>query len=114
MTTESEVDIRVERVTDKKSLRQFIQVPRRIYKDDPAWVAPLMFERMGVLDKKQNPYFDHARAEYWIAWRGDTPVGRISVWTVARGFDGVQPWMPLTRFRREIGEERRTHGGNIL
>jgi len=36
------------------------------------------------------------------------------VWTVTRRFDGVQPLMPLTLFGREIGEERRSHGGNIL
>jgi GNAT superfamily N-acetyltransferase len=71
-------DIRIERVTDKKSLNQFIDMPRLVYGDDPAWVAPLKFERMGVLDKKKNPYFDHAKAEYWLAWQGNNIVGRIS------------------------------------
>jgi len=78
MVGATDSDIRVERVTDKKSLNQFIDMPRLLYRDDPAWVAPLKFERMGVLDKKKNPYFDHAKAEYWLAWQGNNIVGRIS------------------------------------
>jgi len=27
---------------------------------------------------KENPFFEHARAQYWVAYRGDQPVGRIS------------------------------------
>ena len=49
-------DLRIEQVTTKKGLNQFIDMPARIYRDDPAWVAPLKFERMGVLDKNKNPY----------------------------------------------------------
>src|SRR5262249_13076888 len=26
----------------------------------------------------KNPYFRHGTAQYWLAWRGDQPVGRIS------------------------------------
>jgi GNAT superfamily N-acetyltransferase len=88
MSSAATGDLRIEQVTTKKGLNQFIDMPARLYADDPAWVAPLKFERMGVLDKSKNPYFEHARAEYWIAWRGDTPVGRIS----AQVDDLAQDW----------------------
>ncbi len=70
--------IRIERVTDKKGLNTFIDLTRPLYADDPNWVPPLKFERMGVLDKEKNPYFEHAKAEYWIAYKHGKPVGRIS------------------------------------
>lgn len=37
-----------------------------------------MFERLYLLAKDKNPYFEHAAADYWIAYRDGEPVGRIS------------------------------------
>ena len=42
------------------------------------WVPPLISERKKHLDRRQNPFFEHAEAEYFLAWRGRTPVGRIT------------------------------------
>jgi hypothetical protein len=73
-----ERDLRiVEVATDKKALKTFIRVPWNIYKDDPNWVAPLLFERKEALSGK-HPYFKHARWRAWIAYLDGEPVGRIS------------------------------------
>jgi GNAT superfamily N-acetyltransferase len=56
---------------------EFIKVPWRIYADDPRWVPPLILERRLHLSK-QNPFFAHAKARFWIAYRGSETVGRIS------------------------------------
>jgi hypothetical protein len=40
-------------------------------------VPPLAIERLDHISNR-NPYFDHAEAQLFIAWRGDEPVGRIS------------------------------------
>jgi GNAT superfamily N-acetyltransferase len=42
------------------------------------WVPPLISERKKHLSRKKNPYFEHAEAEYFLAWRNGTPVGRIT------------------------------------
>jgi hypothetical protein len=55
----------------------FLRVPWRLYADDPAWVPPLLLERRLQLWHRR-PYFAHARAAFWIAYRGARPVGRIS------------------------------------
>lgn len=70
--------LRIEKVEGKAALERFIRVPWRLFKDDPHWVPPLLIERRGHLDPKQNPYFDHARISMWLACRGDVTVGRIS------------------------------------
>jgi hypothetical protein len=70
--------IRIERVTNRKALKTFVGLPAPLYRDDPVWVAPLMFERLNLLAKDKNPYFEHAAADYWIAYRDGEPVGRIS------------------------------------
>jgi GNAT superfamily N-acetyltransferase len=41
-------------------------------------VPPLISERKRHLDKRRNPFFEHSEAEYFLAWRGDQPVGRIT------------------------------------
>lgn len=59
-------------------IRHFLDVPDLVYADDPNWVAPLRSEVTKLLDQKKNPFFEHGRARFWLAWRGSRPVGRIS------------------------------------
>ncbi len=65
-------------VDSRAALGRFIKVPCRIFESDPAWIQPLTLERRFHLSPRSNPYFQHARWQAWIAWRGDEPVGRIS------------------------------------
>jgi GNAT superfamily N-acetyltransferase len=65
-------------VKTKRELKRFVKVPFQLHRDHPQWVAPLIFERMQFLDRKRNPYFEHAEAEYFIAERDGEPVGRIT------------------------------------
>ena len=70
--------IRVEPVTGKRQLNEFIALPDRLYGDCPNYVTPLRLERQQTLSPKKNPYFQHATAQYWLAYRDGQPVGRIS------------------------------------
>ncbi len=70
--------LRIVPVAGKRDLDQFIRIPDLIFKADPVWVTPLLLERRMLLSIKNNPYFQHAQWQAWIAWRGDQPVGRIS------------------------------------
>jgi len=65
-------------VSDHASLDAFIDVPRRLQRTDPAFVAPLALERREALDRARNPYFRHAEVQFWLALRDGRPVGRIS------------------------------------
>ncbi len=69
--------IRVEAVTDRASLKEFIRLPWKLYRSDPCWIPPLLVERHHTLSPN-NPYFQHARWQGWIAFRGYEAVGRIS------------------------------------
>lgn len=65
-------------VRTRRDLRRFVKVPFRLHRDHPQWVPPLIFDRMQFLNRKRNPYFEHAEAEYFIAERDGEPVGRIT------------------------------------
>ena len=73
----NEGPLRVVPVEGRRGLRQFIRLPWSIYQDDPAWVPPLLMERRQHLSSR-NPFFEHAKCKFWLAYRGATPVGRIS------------------------------------
>ncbi len=69
--------IRVIPVTNRRLRQKFIRLPWSIYSKDLIWIPPLLIERQEHLSQR-NPYFAHARAEFWLAYRNQTPVGRIS------------------------------------
>jgi len=66
-------------VRSKRELKRFVKVPFALHRDQPQWVAPLIFERMEFLNREKNPYFEHAEAEYFLAERDGEAVGRITV-----------------------------------
>ena len=68
----------VRRVNSKRDLRAFIELPFRLYRDEPNWVAPLRFERRQFLDRGRNPFFEHGRAEYYLGVRDGRVIGRIT------------------------------------
>jgi GNAT superfamily N-acetyltransferase len=70
--------LEVRPVRSKKELMAFIKLPWRLYRNEPLWVPPLLSERKKHLDRDKNPFFEHAEAEYFLAWRDGEPVGRIT------------------------------------
>jgi GNAT superfamily N-acetyltransferase len=70
--------IEVRPVRTRGELMTFIRLPWRLYQGTDNWVPPLISERKRHLDRQRNPFFEHAEAEYFIAWRGREPVGRIT------------------------------------
>jgi hypothetical protein len=65
-------------VETKHDRRAFVDFAWEVYADDPAWVPPLKSEVHGLLDPGTNPWFQHAKAQLWLAERGGRVVGRIS------------------------------------
>ncbi len=70
--------ITIRDVASKADTLDFLAVPFVVFKDDPYWVAPLYFERLEHLDRKKNPYFKHADAQLFVAYRDGKPVGRVT------------------------------------
>ena len=70
--------ISVRPVDSRRDLNRFIRLPFRLHRDSPRWVPPLVFERRRFLDRRRNPYFQHADAEYFLCERDGEVVGRIT------------------------------------
>jgi GNAT superfamily N-acetyltransferase len=66
-------------VRTKKEIREFIDFPKRLYRNDPWWVCPLDSEAESIFDPGSNPSFRHGEAIRWILAddKGIT-IGRIA------------------------------------
>jgi len=74
----SSAPVTIRPVETKADRKAFVDFAWTVYKDDPAWVPPLKDEVHGLITPGKNPWFEHARAQLWLAERGGRVVGRIS------------------------------------
>jgi GNAT superfamily N-acetyltransferase len=72
------LSIRPISLSHRKDLKAFVDLPFRLYRDDPNWVPPLKGEAMGLLLPKKNGWLSHAKQQLFLAERGGRVVGRIS------------------------------------
>ncbi len=71
--------LEIREVTTRADLARFIDLPWRIYADDPHWVPPLRIEVKEFLDPRKHPFYRHGAAAKLLALRDGHPVGRILV-----------------------------------
>ncbi len=98
-------------VETKKDRKIFIDLPFRLYADDPNWVPPLKSEALGLITAEKNGWFSHAKAQLFLAEEDGRVVGRISahIDTLAltmppeQGFGpGVGQWGLMEAERQDI------------
>lgn len=65
-------------VKTKADKREFVELAFRLNRGDPAWVPPLKGEAFDLLTPGKNPWFEHGRAQLFLARRDGRTVGRIS------------------------------------
>jgi hypothetical protein len=69
---------RVVAVRGRTQRKRFIQLPWRIYADDPAWVPPMRAD-VRKLMRPDHPFHEHADVEFFLSLdAGGDPVGRIA------------------------------------
>ena len=101
----------IRKVTTKRDRKAFVDVPFRLYADDPNWVPPLKGEALGLITPAKNGWFSHAEAQLFLAYEGDRIVGRISAhidtlaltMPPAQGFGpGVGQWGLMEAEREDV------------
>jgi len=70
--------LRIVPVGGSADFKKFLAIPDAMLGSDPVWIPQLRLERQMHLSERMNPYFQHARWQKWIAWRGQRAVGRVS------------------------------------
>ncbi len=67
----------IREVRDKRQLREFIYLPRRLYADWPQWVPPLYADEFNFHDPRHNEALSYSDTVRFILYRDGKPVGRI-------------------------------------
>ena len=58
--------MKIAKVIDKKTRKEFIKTAKVIYKNDPTWVCPIDGEIDAIFDPEKNVYYNHGIAERWV------------------------------------------------
>ena len=71
--------LRIEKIDteNKVQVKQFVDLPYKLYKDCPQWVPPLFIDAYLPLNRKKHPFFAHSEADFFVAVREGEVVGRI-------------------------------------
>ncbi|ALR13980.1 transcriptional regulator [Mycobacteroides saopaulense] len=70
--------VSVRRVESHCEAKQFVAMPWRVYGDDPLWRPTLRRVMHAKMNSKHNALHREVQIENFVAYRGGSPVGRIS------------------------------------
>ncbi|NMC29788.1 MAG: GNAT family N-acetyltransferase [Pelolinea sp.] len=70
--------ITIKEVTNRRLLREFVNFPFKLYRDNPYWVPTLRSDDLNTLRKDKNPAFAFCQAKYWLAYKDGKIAGRIA------------------------------------
>jgi hypothetical protein len=74
----SDSKVSVAPVSGKRDFNAFVDVHYRLNEGDPNFVPQLRSELVELLTPGKNPFFEHARHQFFLARRNNEVVGRIS------------------------------------
>ena len=69
--------IEVRKVTNKKTLKLFINLPNVLYINNPCYVPALFKFEKHLFNKEKNPFFEHSKADFFLAFKDSKPAGRV-------------------------------------
>jgi hypothetical protein len=66
-------------VSTPEDEKKFLELPLKIYRDDPEWIRPLDKDIKQVFDKNKNKFFRHGDAVRWLLYSDSNElIGRIA------------------------------------
>lgn len=68
----------VQPVVTRRQRREFLQLPWRLYRDDPNFIPPLRSEQKQLVGYASHPFYARNSAQTFLAYRGGEPCGRIA------------------------------------
>lgn len=70
--------ILIKEAITKKELTAYVKFPFSLYKDNKYWVPPIIADELESFDKTNNPAFKNAEAYFYLAYKDNEIVGRIT------------------------------------
>jgi len=61
--------ITIEKITFPTKIKEFIDFPHNLYKEDPNYVPELYVAQSDLLNPKKNPFFEHSKMQLFLAYK---------------------------------------------
>ena len=87
----------IREATTKADRKAFVELPFRLYGDDPNWIPPLKDEMLGLVTPGKNPFFEHADMALFLAETGGTGRGGRVVGRISAQLDHLWQGMPADK-----------------
>jgi len=69
---------RIVLVSSKKELKDFVDFPHELYKNDPTYVPELFIAQKDLLSPSKHPFHENGEVQLYLCYEGDKIVGRIA------------------------------------
>ncbi len=70
--------VEVKPVDSRSDQKQFLELPRRLYRDDPNWIPPLLMDYRRLLGFAHHPFYDRGKIRTFLALRDGEVCGRVA------------------------------------
>jgi len=70
-------ELEVVEVKSGRDMREFLNLPERIYGNDPNWIPPLKSDVRHLLNQQKHPFWEFSKGQAFIAREKGTTVGRV-------------------------------------
>lgn len=74
--------MQLKEVKDKRTSKDFVDLPKRLYKGHKEWIMPLDKDIYDTFNPEENEAFSRdGRAIQWVLYKDQKPIGRIAAFT---------------------------------
>ena len=70
--------IEIKEVKTRRELRKFVNFPEKLYRDNPYYVPPLVFDQMDTLDQKKGAAQEFCDSKLYLAYKDGKLAGRVA------------------------------------
>ena len=72
------MSVEIKEVSSRRDLRKFVNFPEKLYKDNPYYVPPLVFDQMDTLDQKKGAAQEFCDSKLYLAYKDGELAGRVA------------------------------------
>lgn len=72
------MSVEIREVKSRCQLRTFVNFPEKLYKDNPYYVPPLVFDQMDTLDQKRGAAQEFCDSKLYLAYKDGKLAGRVA------------------------------------
>jgi hypothetical protein len=72
------MSVEIKKVLTRRELRRFVNFPEKLYRNNPYYVPPLVFDQMDTLDQKKGAAQEFCDSELYLAYKDGELAGRVA------------------------------------